>query len=71
MLQQALLCARQGIEARRDHAVHRLRHLGDRPPLVEHPRELLRKERVAAGAFEERRMCVGPALRPAERLTTS
>jgi hypothetical protein len=56
VLQQGLLLRRKRVQARRDDSLHRLR---DRElacaGLLDHVRELLRVERVAAGPCDEQR----------------
>ena len=60
VLEHLLLLARQGVEACRDDALDGLRQLlGQRSALLDHARELLGVERVAAGPPEQGHLQLG------------
>jgi hypothetical protein len=58
LLEQFLLGARQGVQSRGDHSLHRLRQLAGRAALREHADVLLREERIAARSFKQRALLV-------------
>ena len=58
-LQQLLLGARQRVQSRGDHSLHRLRQLAGRAALREHTHVLLREERIAARSFQQRALLIG------------
>ena len=71
VLQETLLLLRQGVEPRRDDALHRLRQRGDGTAFVEGPGKLrssAHSSGFSAGPVEQRRLCVGLEERSVEQV---
>ena len=73
ILQERSLCRSQRVQTRRDQCLDRVRQRDGAgvvhdPAVAEHPDELERVQRIAAGALHERCLCVGGQDRAHEQL---